>query len=122
MEQLYKYPRTPHFPFSEGSTNDDKILKDTKHFIGKDIVVTEKMDGENTTIYKNYYHARSLSSKHIDYHSWLLSFISTFQNNIPEGWRVCDEYLFAKHSILYENLQSYFEVISIWNKNNQCLS
>ena len=31
------------------------------------------MDGENTTIYKDFYHARSLDSKHKDYHSYLLS-------------------------------------------------
>ena len=42
-----KYPRTWHHPISEGVTDDDKVLKDTSNFEGKEIVVTVKMDGEN---------------------------------------------------------------------------
>ena len=35
LMELYKYPRTYHFPFSEGATSDDKILKDTTIFDSK---------------------------------------------------------------------------------------
>lgn len=120
--KLYKYPRTYHLPFSKGATSDDKILKDTKHFIGKKIVVTEKMDGENTTIYRDYYHARSLDSKHRNYHSYLLSeIIPRIKYDIPENWRICGEYLYAKHSIWYTDLEDYFLVFSIWN-GESCLS
>ena len=48
----YKYPRTYHLPFSPGFTSDDKVLKDDSYFRGKEIVVTEKMDGENVSIYQ----------------------------------------------------------------------
>lgn len=122
MAQRYKYPRTFHFPFSEGATDDDKILDSTDHFKGKRVVVTEKMDGENTTIYNDHCHARSIDSKHKGYHSWLLSQIPTFQHQIPEGWRICGEYLFAKHSIGYDDLPSYFLVFSIWDETNRCLA
>ena len=37
-----KYPRTLHLPWSEGATNDDKILKSVEHFEGKQVVITEK--------------------------------------------------------------------------------
>lgn len=122
MSSLYKYPRTPHLPFSLGATDDDKILKDTKHFENKLVVVTEKMDGENTSIYNNYYHARSLDSKHREYHSYLLSTIlPNIQYVIPNGYRICGEYLYAKHSIYYDNLKDYFLTFSIWNENI-CLS
>lgn len=117
-----KYPRTPHFPFSETITKDDKILKDTSIFNGKNIVITEKMDGENSTVYKNYYHARSISSRHEKYHSWLISYIKNFQYLIPENWRICGEYLFVKHSIQYDKLKSFFLVFSVWNDKNFCLS
>lgn len=117
----YKYPRTLHFPFSKGITSDDKILETTSHFNNREIVVTEKMDGENSTIYRNYYHARSLSSEHKWYHSWLLGYIKTFQYLIPENYHICGEYLYAKHSIGYDNLSSYFLVFSVW-ENNNCLS
>lgn len=121
MNKLYKYPRTPHFPFSLGATDDDKILDNTNHFVGKQVIVTEKMDGENTTIYSDYYHARSLDSKHRDYHSYLLSkTIPSVQGFIPPTYRVCGEYLYAKHSIGYDNLSDYFLAFSIWD-NNKCL-
>ena len=122
MSQKFKYPRTPHLPFSKGATSDDKILASTEHFCGKRVVVTEKMDGENTTIYRDYCHARSLDSKHKPYHSWLLSYIATFQTQIPENWRICGEYLYATHSIEYTNLPTYLMVFSIWNDKNECLS
>lgn len=113
-EKLYKYPRTPHLPFSPGATSDDKVLSSTDHFIGKWVVVTEKMDGENTTIYKNYYHARSLDSAHRDYHSWLLGFLPQIQPLIYPGSHICGEYLYAKHSIGYNDLKSYFYGFSYW--------
>ena len=50
MNNKVKYPRTAHLPFSEGCTADDKKLTSVAHFIGKEIVMTEKMDGENSTI------------------------------------------------------------------------
>lgn len=118
----YKYPRTYHLPFSEGYTSDDKILKTDALFQNMDVVITEKMDGENTTIYKDFYHARSLDSKHKEYHSWLLGYMKQFQYLIPDDWRICGEYLYAKHSIKYNNLLSYFLVFSVWNENNDCLS
>lgn len=122
MNKLYKYPRTPHLPFSEGATDDDKILKSTEHFLGKEVVVTEKMDGENTTIYNDNYHARSLDSTHREYHSYLLSrVLPQIQYQIPDGIRICGEYLYAKHSIYYDNLTSYFQVFSVWN-NDTCFS
>ena len=54
-----KYPRTPHLPFSQGVTSDDKIIQTLNYFVGEEIVITEKMDGENTTMGHNYTHARS---------------------------------------------------------------
>jgi len=119
--ELYKYPRTYHFPFSEGATSDDKILKDCIIFNNKEVIITEKMDGENTSIYNGYFHARSLDSKHQSYHSWLAQFVSRMSYNIPDGYRVCGEYLYAKHSIGYNNLKSYFYGFSIW-EGTKCLS
>ena len=117
----YKYPRTYHLPYSKGHTSDDKVLKNDNQFRGKEVVITEKMDGENTTIYKDYYHARSIESSHKDYHSWLLNYIRYFQYLIPEGYRICGEYLYAQHSIKYIDLKSFFLVFSVW-ESNRCLS
>ena len=61
-ECLVKFPRTFHMPFSPGATSDDKILKSLDHFIGLEVVVTEKVDGENTTFTRTRTHARSVDS------------------------------------------------------------
>ena len=119
----YKYPRTPHLPFSESKTDDDKTLESDAHFYDFDeIVVTVKMDGENTTIYPDgTFHARSLDSKHHEYQSWLLNNIQSWAYSIPQDYRICGEYLYARHSITYDMLDSYYLAFSAW-ENGRCCS
>lgn len=117
-----KYPRTFHLPWSRSRTDDDKILRTTQHFEGKEVVVTEKLDGENTTLYNDYLHARSIDSKDHESRHWIKMLHGMIAYQIPEGWRICGENVFAKHSIYYEELTSYFYVFSIWNERNECLS
>ena len=116
-----KYPRTYHLPSSAGTTSDDKVLNTIEHFIGKQVVITEKMDGENTTLYSDKYHARSIDSRYHTSRSWVAQFHSSIAHNIPTNWRVCGENVYAKHSLLYTNLPSYFLGFSIWDENNVCL-
>lgn len=116
-----KYPRTYHLPWSEGKTKDDKTLSDCSQFEGKIVVVTEKMDGENTTIYKDYIHARSIDGRS----HWSRSRVKNLAGLISHelgDYRICGENLQAKHSIKYDNLESYFYMFSIWDSLNNCLS
>ena len=117
-----KYPRTPHLPWTESMTSDDRILQSPDGFVGKRVVVTEKMDGENSTLYENHLHARSLSSVDHPSRHWLKEFWSGIRRDIPPGYRICGENLFAQHSIHYDALPSYFLGFSIWNSENECLS
>jgi hypothetical protein len=117
-----KYPRTTHVPWSPGMNEDDRILRDMSAFSGMEVVVTEKMDGENTTLYSDYIHARSLDGRNHPSRNWVKNFWSSIAVDIPERWRVCGENLYAKHSIGYDNLETYFYGFSIWNDKNVCLS
>jgi len=117
-----KYPRTLHFPWSPGATDDDRIHHDLSAFEGQEVVMTEKMDGENTSLYSDYYHARSLDSNSHPTQSWARAFHARMAYKIPAGWRVCAENLYAKHSIGYDNLDSFLLVFSIWNEQNRCIS
>lgn len=122
MNNKYKkYPRTLHLPFSESKTNDDKSLTDTSNFNNKEVVVTIKMDGENTTLYNDYLHARSIDSKNHISREWIKRKHAEISFLIPEKYRICGENLFAKHSIHYTNLEGYFYVFSVWNED-LCLS
>ena len=116
-----KYPRTPHFPWSPGATDDDKILQDLSVFDKQPVVITEKMDGENTTIYADgYIHARSLDSVSHYTQSWVRQYAASLYPQMDAGMRICGENVFAKHSIAYDNLESYFYGFSIWI-DNECL-
>lgn len=118
-----KYPRTYHLPWSPGLNKDDRVMTDLKGFEdSEEVVVTVKMDGENTTLYNNYVHARSIDYNSHPSRSWVKALHSRIGFEIPEGWRICGENLFAKHSIGYSNLDDYFLMFSIWNDNNMCLS
>jgi hypothetical protein len=117
-----KYPRTYHFPWSPGISKDDRVLAPDARILTSRVVVTEKMDGENTTMYSDYIHARSVAGGNHVSRSWVKQLWSQIKYNIPENWRVCGENLFAKHSIGYTDLPSYFELFSVWNDRNVCLS
>lgn len=122
MTDPVKYPRTPHLPWSPGGTKDDAYLVDTSHFEGREVVVTEKMDGENTSLYRDRIHARSLDSQHHVSRDWVKALHGMIRNEIPEGWRLCGENVYARHSLNYEELPSYFLLFSIWNEDNVSLA
>lgn len=121
FREYVKYPRTYHLPWSESATDDDRMLLNTDCFNGKEVIVTVKMDGENTSMYNDHIHARSIDGRHHVSRDWVKNFHSKIQYDIPVGWRICGENLYAKHSIKYYQLDSYFQVFSIYEKN-QCLS
>jgi len=121
MEKI-KYPRTYHVKWSPGVTSDDKIQHNLSSFEGRNIILSLKMDGENSTISRDYTHARSLDSNSHPSRDWLKGMWGNMRFDIPEGWRICGENLYAKHSLGYDNLPSYFMVFSIWNEKNECLS
>ena len=120
--RLYKYPRTPHLPFSLGGDREDDVIQDYDGFVGHEIVITEKMDGENTTLYRDHSHARSLDSRHHPSRDWLKRFHAEIAYRIPPGWRICGENLYATHSIHYTNLKSYFYGFSVWDEHNVALA
>jgi len=118
-----KYPRTYHLPWSPGATDDDRIMEDPDAcFAGSEVIVTEKMDGENCTMYSDYIHARSLEYASHASRDRVKAMWANIAHDIPKGWRVCGENLFAEHAIHYYNLEAYFQVFSVWNEKNMCLS
>ena len=125
MNDKIKYPRTPHLPYSPNRTDDDKTLDTDEQFKGMTVVVTEKMDGENTTIYPDgTLHARSLDGTNHPWQDWVKGDIQNWCYFIPGGWRVCGENLQAKHSIGYEfpSKHNAFQCFGIYNERNECIA
>lgn len=122
---LTKYPSTWHLPWSENyKDTTDRVLDNADHFEGKHVIITEKMDGENTTMYgvTGKCHARSLDSAYHESRSDVRRVAGEVAYQIPPGYRVCGENMFAKHSIHYKNLDALFLVFSVWSDDNRCLS
>jgi RNA ligase-like protein len=117
-----KYPRTHHLPWSPNVSSDDKIIPTLAAFEGQEVVITVKMDGEQTSMYRDGFHARSIDTASHPSRDWLWGLHRQIGHEIPKGWRICGENLFAKHSIHYKNLPAHFLVFSIWNEKNECLS
>ena len=104
MKTPPKYPSTLHWPFSETVHRDDTISPYCESFLSVPVVVTEKIDGGNTCLYRGEVYARSVASpcregwmgmvrKH---HGWKTSG-SRFSDYAYYG-----EDIFGIHSIEYE--------------------
>ncbi|GAA4962868.1 hypothetical protein GCM10023205_28310 [Yinghuangia aomiensis] len=115
------YPRTGHVPWSPGATADDVRAGDLAGLIGREVVVTEKLDGENTTLYADGLHARSVDSAHHPSRAWVKGLQGRVGAGIPAGWRICGENMYARHSLAYDALDSWFYGFSVWDAADRCL-
>lgn len=128
METLRKYPRTVHLPFSRSVTSDDVQAKDLEAAVKQwplfsdpqtEMVITEKMDGENTTLYRNAIHARSMDSRDHPSRSFVKGVWGGVRWGIPEGRRIVCENVYAQHSVRYDSLETFvfaFAVIDCLNE------
>ena len=122
-EKLKNYPRTPHLPYSPGRTSDDKSLTNAdaeKFFVGKKIVVTEKMDGGNACVRNGKVYARSHShpATHASFSSLKTLAASWSYLYEPEGSDLRDCWIFgenleAVHSIEYDALPAHFMLFAV---------
>lgn len=122
MEHAVKYPKTMHLPWSPGLQNDDRVIESLDSLRGRRVVVTEKMDGENTTMYRDGIHARSIDGRYHGSRDWVKRFWGeNVAQRIPFGDRICGENVYAQHSIVYDDLDTYFYGFSYW-EGDRCLS
>jgi hypothetical protein len=113
-----KYPRTAHLALSPGVGSDDLVMPWSS---SEEVVVTEKMDGENTTMTSTRVHARSLDTAAHPSRDWVRALHGRVRRELPEDWRICGENVYARHSLGYADLESYFLVFSVWD-GLECLS
>ena len=76
------------------------------------------MDGECTSMTYDKIHARSEDSKDHPSRHWVKRLHADLKDFIPEGMEIFGENMYAKHSIKYDKLDSYFLVFNIaywWN-------
>ncbi len=110
-----KYGRTYHFPFSPGTTSDDRIQHEFWNHICSmpAIVHTEKLDGENNCLNQYGVFARSHAT----------TTVSPWTARLREHWQLIKndlgdielfgENLYAIHSIEYSRLENYYYVFAV---------
>lgn len=118
----HKFPRILHLPGSLGRSRDDLVHQSTAMFDGRHVIVTEKLDGECSTLASEYMHARSLDSRMHSSRSWLRNLHGQIAHLIPDGYRICGEYVAARHSIGYSGLPGFFFLFGVYDQENICLS
>lgn len=97
-------------------------MKDLSFLNSLEIVVTEKMDGENTSMHSDRIHARSENSAHHPSRSIVKALHSQIRNIIPENIQIFGENLYAKHSIEYDNLSDFFMTFMFLNKDTNTVA
>lgn len=107
-----KYERTYHLPWSPGKTSDDKVQTDYWRHLSRmnQIVLTEKLDGENNCLSRHGVFARSHAAPTT----------SPWTARLRERWahikgdlgelEIFGENVYAVHSIEYTRLEDYFFV------------
>lgn len=110
-----KYGRTYHYPFSPGTTSDDRINYHIQEDISRitALVHTEKLDGENNCLNRYGVFARSHAAPSE----------TPWTRQLRERWATCKhqlgdlevfgENLYAVHSIAYCRLEAYFYVFAV---------
>lgn len=113
--QQQKYGRTYHFPFSPGTTSDDRFNHTYWEDIQKikSLVHTEKLDGENNCLNQFGVFARS----HV------APTTSPWTSQLRERWELMKndlgdielfgENLYAVHSIEYKRIEEYYFIFAV---------
>lgn len=79
------------------------------------MVVTEKLDGENTTLYADgTCHARSMDSGAHPSRTWMKQLAARIGPQLPPDTRICGENVYARHSLAYDQLDGWFYGLSVW--------
>jgi hypothetical protein len=112
---MSKYNRTYHLPFSKGTTNDDKISDSISPLINSNIVITEKIDGENTALVNDGVYARSHATYTTSPWSREVRMIHDLKvrNQIEDDLYLFGENVEGIHSIEYTALKDYFYLFGV---------
>lgn len=109
-----KYNRTMHVPWSKGATNDDKIATSIDSLLNTEIVITEKIDGSNTSLESDGCYARTHAGAptHPSFDG-LKALHASLKYKLPNNIQFFGEWAFALHSIAYNELPGYFMMFNV---------
>jgi len=117
-----KYPRTMHFPFSPGTTSDDRITNDYSFLENRPIIITEKLDGQNNAINNAAVYARSHAApSELPWDREIRVIQENIKTQLDDDLFLFGENMYAIHSIEYKKLKSYYYLFAV-RKNEEWFS
>ena len=119
MAQSEKYGRTHHYPFSPGTTSDDRINFD--YWVDmqqiRQLVHTEKLDGENNCLSRYGVFARSHAAPTTSpWTTTIRQYWQTIRNELND-LEIFLENCYAIHSLQYRKLDHHFYVFAVRDKD-----
>ena len=129
---FHKYPRTPHLDWSKG-TSDDKRLgpKESARMLADDsLIVEEKLDGTNVGLHiadgvlilqcRGHEITAGMHPQYDLFKQWATAKRTVFEEMLGERFLIYGEWLYARHSIFYQQLPHYFFEFDIFDKLEKC--
>jgi hypothetical protein len=112
-----KYPRTYHCEWTMSTDSDDRIAKNINNLLDREIVITEKIDGENTSESEIGIFARSrIAPTKNPWSSWMKPKWEMIKNDLKSfDLELCGENMYAEHSILYSGINEHLYIFGARN-------
>lgn len=130
-EELFKYPRTPHIEGSRKQSGDEDLdFVPFSEIKGRHVVVEEKIDGANCAISfsengdlllqsRGHYLTGGGREKHFNLlKQWANAHSSAFFDAIGDQHVVYGEWLYAKHTVFYDDLPHLFLEFDVLDKSS----
>lgn len=129
--EIKKYPRTPHLHGSRLQPGDEDLSQiPFSEIRGRHIVIEEKVDGANSAISfgengelllqsRGHYLTGGYRERHYDLmKQWAMAHRDSFFWALGTRYIMYGEWLYAKHSVYYDELPNYFLEFDILDREN----
>lgn len=128
---IKKYPRTRHIEGSKFQFGDEDLDSvPFENIKNKYLVIEEKMDGANSAISfsetgelllqsRGHYLTGGYRERHFDlFKTWANTFSYQIKDVISDRYIIYGEWMYAKHTMFYTDLEHYFLEFDIYDKEN----
>ena len=132
MNRLYKYPRTPHLAGSQFQPGDEDLSAVSLDYLnGQRLVVEEKLDGANSAISfsragqlllqsRGHFLDGGPREKHFGLmKAWATRHQAALREALGSRFVMYGEWLYAKHTIFYDQLPHYFFEFDLFDKERE---
>jgi len=129
--KFYSYPRTQHIEGSNDQIGDDLEKVPFEQLKGKHLVVEEKVDGQQSAISfssdgelllqsRGHYLTGGYGERHFSLLKQMASaHRSILESILYDRYVMYGEWLYAKHTIFYNKLESYFMEFDVFDKDRE---